>query len=78
MLDLWWGVHSLAESSEGTSAGFNSRQLSVLAGLNAAASALSLAGSGAIVLSYLAYSELKRFSFKLVFLLSIAVRPLVS
>lgn len=71
----WRPLIKLAER-EGS--GLKEEQLDVLAALNATASALSLLGSSAIVLTYIVYAELRRFSFKLVFLLSIAVCAILS
>lgn len=46
----------------------------ILTSVNAAASSLSLVGSGFIVLCYLLFKELRKFSFKLVFFLALSVR----
>ncbi|MED6209839.1 glycolytic proteins transcriptional activator gcr1 [Stylosanthes scabra] len=47
-------------------------QRNILAGVNAGASSLSLVGSGFIVLCYLLFKELRKFSFKLVFYLALS------
>lgn len=46
----------------------------ILTSVNAAASSLSLVGSGFIMLCYLLFKELRKFSFKLVFFLALSVR----
>lgn len=45
----------------------------ILAAVNSGASSLSLLGSGFIVLCYLCFKELRKFSFKLVFFLVLSV-----
>ncbi|KAL4307738.1 hypothetical protein AHAS_Ahas16G0308300 [Arachis hypogaea] len=47
-------------------------QRNILAGVNAGASSLSFVGSGFIVLCYLLFKELRKFSFKLVFYLALS------
>ena len=49
-------------------------QRRILTAVNAGASSLSFAGSGFIVLCYLLFKELRKFSFKLVFYLALSVR----
>ncbi|RYR05947.1 hypothetical protein Ahy_B06g085768 isoform B [Arachis hypogaea] len=51
-------------------------QRNILAGVNAGASSLSFVGSGFIVLCYLLFKELRKFSFKLVFYLALSVLSL--
>jgi hypothetical protein len=50
----------------------------VLMAVNAGASSFSFVGSGFIVLCYVLFKELRKFSFKLVFYLALSVRPLNS
>jgi hypothetical protein len=50
----------------------------VLMAVNAGASSLSFVGSGFIVLCYVLFKELRKFSFKLVFYLALSVRFLNS
>ena len=45
----------------------------ILTAINSGASSLSLVGSGFIVLCYLLFKELRKFSFKLVFFLALSV-----
>ena len=45
----------------------------ILAAVNGVASSLSFVGSGFIVLCYLLFKELRKFSFKLVFYLAVSV-----
>lgn len=45
----------------------------ILTAVNSGASSLSLLGSGFIVLCYLCFKELRKFSFKLVFFLALSV-----
>lgn len=49
----------------------------ILTAVNTGASSLSLVGSGFIVLCYLLFKELRKFSFKLVFFLALSVRSLM-
>ncbi|CAH1439525.1 unnamed protein product, partial [Lactuca virosa] len=44
----------------------------VLTAVNSGASTLSLLGSGFIVLCYVCFKELRKFSFKLVFFLALS------
>ena len=48
----------------------------ILTAVNAGASSLSFVGSGFIVLCYVLFKELRKFSFKLVFYLALSVRIL--
>lgn len=45
----------------------------ILTAINTGASSLSLVGSGFIVLCYLLFKDLRKFSFKLVFFLALSV-----
>uniref|UniRef100_A0A453R198 Uncharacterized protein n=1 Tax=Aegilops tauschii subsp. strangulata TaxID=200361 RepID=A0A453R198_AEGTS len=50
------------------------RNREILDAVGTTAAALSLAGSSFIVLCYLLFRELRKFSFKLVYFLAVAVR----
>ncbi|GAB4854005.1 glycolytic proteins transcriptional activator gcr1, variant 2 [Ancistrocladus abbreviatus] len=52
--------------------GFTVRDRQILAGVNTGASSLSLVGSGFIVLCYVLFKQLRKFSFKLVFFLALS------
>ena len=54
--------------------GLSEAQTRALTDINVFASALSFAGSGFIVLCYLLFKELRKFSFELIFYLSLSVR----
>ncbi|CAK9158880.1 unnamed protein product [Ilex paraguariensis] len=46
----------------------------ILTAVNASASSLSFLGSGFIVMCYLLFKELRKFSFKLVFFLALSLQ----
>ncbi|RWW28768.1 hypothetical protein GW17_00006737 [Ensete ventricosum] len=58
--------------------GLSAADRHVLTAVSAGAAALSLAGSAFIVLCYLLFKELHKFSFKLVFFLALSVTPCLS
>jgi hypothetical protein len=60
-----------AEASAAMSQGLSDRD--ILDAVGTTAAALSLAGSSFIVLCYLLFRELRKFSFKLVFFLAVSV-----
>ncbi|KAG6521375.1 hypothetical protein ZIOFF_018491 [Zingiber officinale] len=76
MLSAAAAMKALSESSVPSSAGLSVADRHTLVAISAGTAALSLAGSSFIVLCYLLFKELHKFSFKLVFFLALSVLPL--
>ena len=64
----------MAAAALSASASQSLRNRELLDAVGTTAAALSLAGSSFIVLCYLLFRELRKFSFKLVYFLAVAVR----
>lgn len=76
-VDFWkkkegGGIDSMA-TVQAVVGSLTASERGILTAINTGASSLSLVGSGFIVLCYLLFKDLRKFSFKLVFFLALSV-----